>query len=150
MFIIELQLCLSVLFAFVDISHNKINCPPIWRSNAMCDVTASGLLSWKYYNAGWEGGCDWMKLSSTVIAWPLNQLLVHFSISKQFITYDVDLQFCHYFIWNNFIGCSSPISKLRTSFDDAVRQTCRLLLSVQEKMVHLGPVNGMDWHGKRM
>ena len=29
-FIFELQLCLTVLFAFVDISHNKI-CPPIWR-----------------------------------------------------------------------------------------------------------------------
>ena len=28
MVIFELQLCLTVIFAFVDISHNKI-CPPI-------------------------------------------------------------------------------------------------------------------------
>ena len=43
MFIFEFQLCLTVLFEFVDISHNKI-CPPppnMADSNAMCDVTWS-------------------------------------------------------------------------------------------------------------
>ena len=76
----------------------------------------------------------------------LNLLLYYIDIILYFFL-EIDIIYIIYTIYAKYIHILHPITtsssgaarttKSRTSFDDAVRQTCRLLLSVQEKMACL-------------